>query len=529
MAFTEVARFATTTLRATATTATNTYTLPSAPASGQWIVVALYTNQGIIPAVLGITGQNNYVSAVSCGSVALPLLEGALLTTINTPTVFAAPYASGMTTTLSVTWSNNLPATTLGVAVLIFSGASTTTGSMAFRQSNGAFDGAGDTTFGLTQAQGSSGRVSWTQSNAAIPTNYDNQQQPFIAAIADTNVPTSATLQLARTATLFGVTSNSSGQLYQLGGTPGTLAISSATSVYNPAGATAYGVIYGTYGNFTFSYTGISGNNLTGCVATGLGVFAQAPSYAPIMLAGTSGVTITAILNTTSATVPNLNGFLTGSTSYTSGTATANGHVQIGIGGTGTVPARLHLIGGSNNSGAIKQTAYAIQRINGSNATNGGGLIYTFAPAVRTLTRVSSASRIMTAKALKEYVWSRLASAALVRSPRALKTNTFNRSSQATYVRAATAIKSMTFRRSASATMNYAVSSSKSRTFGRRAIATTVGIGQKIVDIFVKSHPGTVTSDFKTASVTGKSQTASVVGDFKTASVSTKVKFLVKD
>lgn len=45
----------------------------------------------------------------------------------------------------------------------------------------------------------------------------------------------------------------------------------------------------------------------------------------------------------------------------------------------------------------------------------------------------------------------------------------------------------------------------------------------------VISHPGTVTGDFKTASVMGKSQTASVVGDFKTASVSTKAKFLVKD
>jgi hypothetical protein len=586
MAFTEVARLATTTVRASSTTATNTYTLPSAPASGQWIVVALYTNQGIIPTGL-ITGANNIVYSVTCGSIGLNVLEGSTTTGVQDPTVYAAPYASGMTTTLSVRWGNNIAATTLGVAVLIFSGASTTTGSMAFRESNGAFDGAGNTTFGATGAQGSSGVITWANSNNAIPTNYETQQEPFIAAVVDTNVPTSATLQLARSAGSFGVVSNSSGQLSQLGGTPGTLPISSGTGVYNPAGGTAYGVIYGKLGNFTFSYTGVSGNNLTGAVATGIGAFGLADSYAPIMLAGTSVVTITAILNTNSATVPNLNGFLTGSTSYTSGTASANGHVQIGIGGAGTVPARLHLMGGSNVGGYLKQTAYAVQRIHGSNVTNGGGFIYTFAPATRTLTRTSSASQTMAS--FFRRTWSRLASAVSTRSAQALKVYATNRTAQATHVRAASVGKIANFvrtakathvraanalklrfatkqakathvraaravrqrflnrqvsatqvvsasvtkrvnlTRQASATVNYAISSSKSRTLVRRAVATTVGAARALQFIVTKTHPGTVTGDFKTASVTGKSQTASVVGDFKTASVSTKAKFLVKD
>jgi hypothetical protein len=43
------------------------------------------------------------------------------------------------------------------------------------------------------------------------------------------------------------------------------------------------------------------------------------------------------------------------------------------------------------------------------------------------------------------------------------------------------------------------------------------------------SHPGTVTGDFKTASVKTAWSVASVTSDFKTASVSTKAMFLVKD
>jgi hypothetical protein len=43
------------------------------------------------------------------------------------------------------------------------------------------------------------------------------------------------------------------------------------------------------------------------------------------------------------------------------------------------------------------------------------------------------------------------------------------------------------------------------------------------------SHPGTVTGDFKTASVRTAWSVASVTGDFETASVITKAMFLVKD
>jgi len=409
MAFTENARATGTQTLTFETAGTLTLTLNAAPAAGQWIVVAVYSNRGS-PS----SWPTSTIGNIQCGTQTLTLLDAG--TTGTGPYIVASPYVSGMTTSITIPWNNfDYSTAVLGACALVFTGASTVTAPVAanyaYRQTTGAglFDGGGTNTFGSGATAGVSGVVSWANSNNAIPTNYDSQNQPFIAAIVDTNVPTSTTLQLARSAGLFGVVS-SGGLLYAaFSNNPGTLAINSSTGVYNPAGGTAYGVIYGTYGNFTFSYTGVSGNFLTGAVASGLGIFAQGPSYAPIMLAGTSAVTITSILNTTSATVPNLNGFLTGQSSYTfSPTASGNGHVQIGTGGTGTVPARLHLMGGTNNAGYTKQTAYGVQRINGSVATLGGGTIYTFAPATRTLTRTSSVSRFLSTSLRRSKLYNRL-------------------------------------------------------------------------------------------------------------------------
>jgi hypothetical protein len=133
-----------------------------------------------------------------------------------------------------------------------------------------------------------------------------------------------------------------------------------------------------------------------------------------------------------------------------------------------------------------------------------------FVKKIANLVRIAKATRTSVAK--------------VFRTP-----NIFTRSANATQVVSASVVKQVSLTRRASATVNYAISSSKSRTFARKAIATAVAVGRLVIAISTKTHPGTVTSDFKTASVTGKMQTASVVGDFKTASVSTKAKFLVKD
>ena len=394
MAFTEISRLASTAAAASAGSRTAIFILSSAPAAGQWIAVALYTNRGNIPSTV-VSGSNNQVTSVTCGSVALSVIDSPTASGQTSPTLYAAPYQAAMTTTVSVTWSNTVASTTLGFVAMVFSGADTTntTGYANFRTvaSTGAFDGGGSSTFGAGYAAASSGVTTWTNSSDAIQTNYGDQQQPYIAAVVDTNVPTSSTLQVVRACSVFGRLADSSGNVYAAFGTPGTLPINSTSGVYNPAGALAYAVGYGNYGNFVFTYTGISGGSLTGCaLLNGDQDYTRAyiDSYGPIMLAGTSAVSMTAILNnsTTSAWIGS---FTTGrSSAYANATqgTTLNGHVMVGVGGTGTTPARLHLIGGYASNGRKNQSAYSVGRIGGTTLTNGGGVIYTMVPSTRTIT-----------------------------------------------------------------------------------------------------------------------------------------------
>jgi hypothetical protein len=209
------------------------------------------------------------------------------------------------------------------------------------------------------------------------------------------------------------------------------------------------------------------------------------------------------------------------------------------MGGTGTVPARLHLMGGSNVGGYLKQTAYAVQRINGSVLTNGGGFIYTFAPATRTLTRTSSASQTMasffrrtwsrlasaistgSAQALKVYAANRTARATHVRAASVSKIANFVRTVKATHVRAANALKlrlvtkqakatqvvsasvtkQVSLTRRASVTVNYAIRSSKARTLVRRAVATTTSVGKLAWNVNFRTHPGKMTIGITRASM----------------------------
>jgi len=587
MAFTEISRQTGTVVRVSATTATDTKNLSVTPTTGQWVAVALYTNQGIISAFSGV-GANSVVTAVTCGSVSMLLLESGVSTSINAPTVYIAPYQTGMSTAINVTWANGVASTTLGIAIIVFTGPLTgaTSGYAQFRYStpgtNGAFDGSGNdgAGFGLTQAGATSGIVSWASSASGIPTSYDTQGEVFICA---TSATSSFNVNQPRQFGLFGAAVDNSGNLTTLGQATGTVVINNATTVVT----SGKGVIYSPSGNFVFTYTGTNTvtNTLTGCTTTAPST-ALIPGYCQLMLSNNGTSTITAVLPTTSLTSGTLGGFQTGNSTAYSGASTANGHVQVAITG-GATPARLDLMLGSNISGLTSVKAYGNLKISGSNIPVGGGFIYTMVPPTRTMTRTSSASRTMTS--FFRRTWSRLASATFNISANALKTvgrkrsasATSNRSARdtrtvnavrvakATHVRAANVNKfanlirvarathiravmvgkfrsvtkqakatqvvsasitrQVTLTRRANATMNYAISSSKSRTFVRKAVATVIAVGRSIITVSTKTHPGTVTSDFKTASVTGKSQAASVVGDFKTASVSTKAKFLVKD
>jgi len=449
MAYTEIARLATTTVRSSAQTATNTYTLPSAPASGQWIVVALYTSQGIIPTLLAGAGFSQYAVSVTCGSVGLSLVETSFLTSIQTPTVFAAPYTAGMTTTLSVRWQNTIAATTLGVVSLIFSGAYTgsTTGYADFRTTtNGSFDGAGDATFGLTQAQGLSGIIPWAQSNAAIPTQYDSQQEPFISAMflsASNNTPPIKTLNGSAS-----VVNNSGVYNVTTDGWPnqGQLLISDVTSMYNGAGQI---VINSPSGNFVASYTGTIGaglNLLTGVTTTAAALGASMPSGTMVECPLNVNNTIASILPTVSASSGVLGGFQTKS------------NVAV-IFVTGTV-GRLVLIAGQNTPGKTRQSAYGHLRISGANLAVGGGVIYTFVPATRTLSRSSTASRNLSSLAVRIRTLFRSANATLVRAAKISKALALT--SKATVVRAAVSARQAALNRSVRAAIVQAGRETKS-------------------------------------------------------------------
>ena len=564
MAFTEIARQSSTVIRSTVQTGvTDSRFLSAVPTTGQWVVTALYTNQGFIDG-FGLGGANSTVNSVKCGTVTMSLLESGLSSGTYSPTVYIAPYQSGMTTAIYVNWTNSIANTTLGIASVVFTGSVTgiTSGYADFRTSstNGVFDGAGDSTFGFTQASAFSGVINWAKSATGIPTNYDIQGEVFIAATTS-SIATGVNLPKQNNV-LFGAVVESSGNITTAFATSGNFQLNNTTG----ASTSGKGIIFSPSGNFVFSYTGVSGAVLTGCTTTAP-VGTYIPTYCQVMLPGTTTATgtITGIFPTTSTTSGTLGGFQTGNSALYTGASTANGHVQVSLTG-GSAPCRLDLMLGSNVSGALTIPAYANLKI-GASTPVGGGFIYTMVPTVRTMTRTAKASRTMTSFFRRK--WERLASAVSNRSANSLKTVTANRSSSATHVRAANVGKIANFIRAAkatyvraanvlklrlvtkqakatqvvsasvtkrvsitrrtSATMNYAISSSKSRTLVRRVIATTVGAGRAVIQTFTKTHPGTVTGDFKTASVKGKSQTASVVGDFKTASVSTKAKFLVKD
>jgi len=567
VAFTEISRQSSTVVRTTIQTGvTDTRNLPTTPSTGQWLVVALYTNQGIIPRSF-ISGANNQVTVVTCGTVTMSLLEESLSTGINAPTVFIAPYQSGMSTAINVTWSNGIASTTLGLAMMVFTGPLTgaSSGYNQFRYSgpgtNGAFDGSGNdgAGFGATQASATSGVITWASSASGIPTSYDTQGEVFICA---TSCTSSFNVNQPRQFGLFGAGVDGSGNVTTLGQATGTVLINNATTVVS----SGKGVIYSPSGNFVFTYTGTNTtlNTLTGCTTTAP-TTALIPGYCQLMLSTNGTSTVTAVLPTTSLTSGTLGGFQTGNSTAYSGASTANGHVQVAITGGGT-PARLDLMLGTNISGLTSVKAYGNLRISGSNIPVGGGFIYTMVPFTRTMTRTSSGNLVRASRAVRAYLWNRLAMTTTVRAGRALKSlgfnrqakttavwassvskianfvrvakatrinvakafrtpNIFNRSAKATQVNATTITRQVNVTRTAKATVVYAIGTSKSRTLIRRAVATAVGLVRAVGITTFHPGAGTAHGAFRTASAHGRVSTASVSGDFTTASAKGKVVF----
>lgn len=568
MAFTEISRQTGTVVRTTATTATDTRNLSSPPAAGQWLVIALYTNQGVISAYSG-TGANSLVNSVTCGTggtaVSLSLLESGLVPSLNAPTVYIAPYQSGMTTAMNINWTNGVAATTLGLAAMVFTGPVTgaSSGYAQFRYStpgtNGAFDSSGYDAngFGLTQAGASSGIISWAQSASGVLTNYDKQGQVFIAASTST---LSFNVNQPRQFGLLGASVDGSGNVTTLGQATGTVLINNATTVVS----SGKGVIYSPSGNFVFSYTGTNTtlNTLTGCTTTAPST-ASIPGYCQLMLTPNATSTITAVLPTNSLTSGTLGGFQTGNSTAYSGASTANGHVQVTMNPGGT-PCRLDLMLGSNISGATSVKAYSNLKISGSNVPVGGGFIYTMVPPTRTMTRTSSVTQVVSS--LFRRTWTRVSSALRISSAKDSKSvsklikavrlpiatiarltalkrsltalNVFRvvggrvvdrrRTASTSSVVTATVTRQAVFKRTTSATATYTISSSKIKTVTRRVSAGFVAAANLVREIISHSHTGDLEIDFVVPTVTVSRNLPSVEGSITTADVSISAKILGK-
>ena len=399
MPFTEIGRITGSGTLTTGATGTFNLTLSTAPASGTWVVAAYYTNRGAV----GVAGT---INSVTCGTIGLTQIEPG---STNIPALWGSPWRSGMSTTLATNWTETAGGTTnLYCCSLVFSGATTTiTGpsAFAFRQTTGqgSFDGAGGNTYGNVGTTDSAGVITWTNSSGNIPTSYDTQQEPFIAAFYNNAATTNLTTPKQLNAT-FSASVTAGGFLTTAFQTPGVVLTTSTTNV----AASGKGVIYAPSGNFVFNYIAAPlAGVLSGCT-TSAPVGTTIPTSAQLMLPINFSANILEITPSTSSATGTLGGFQTGNVSYT-GTSTANGYVQIGIAG-GTTLGRLTLIGGSATNGAAKTAAYGQLRIGGTGVSIGGGFIYTFVPSVRTLTRASRVISSLTDSLSRKKLWNRVTS-----------------------------------------------------------------------------------------------------------------------
>lgn len=524
MAFTETARVSGTVTRSTIQTATNNFTLSAAPASGQWVVVAIYSDRGAIAP-----------NVVQCGTNVLGLIQ---VGSTNVPYIYGSEYESTMTTTIAVNWTNSVASTVLGVVALAFSGGGYTTGVGAgsncdFRLSTptGAFDGGGTNTFGSGGATTSTGIATWTNSNNAIQTNYDAQRQPFICALWNTSAVNIALTR--QNNSLFPAVVDSSGNVTTAFGTTGNVQLNSSTTGLQTTNGAV--VFLTPSGNFVVNYTSLSGTNLVGCT-TSAPSGTVIPAYCQMLGHPNATNTVAIVLASASRTSGTLNGFQTGNATY-SGASTQNGYVQLNV--TGSVSGRLTLMGGASTNDALKQSAYAVLNVGGSITPTGGGAIYTLIPTTRTMTRLGVVSRTLIARAVKVRTYARNALSSQTRIGRAVrtvaslkssvanalriplltKTRALQRVSAASQVNVASVTKTRQFVRATNVSVTYTIASSRSRTYARRAIATAVATARVAQQVFFRPRAGTVTGDFKIAGGRAAFQTAQLEGTFDTANV----------
>ena len=548
---------------------TLTLTLSAAPTTGQWLFVAITTNDHntMAPQV-----------PIKCGTVTLSTLEygSTIVPASRVPYVTGSPFQSGMSTSITIPWTNGSGAGRGIYACAIVIGGLATTPTSAFAHlksynANGLFDGtSGSYDIGTTNSNGNDGaffNVLTFTNSAGIQTSYDSQKQPFVLATWQTGATTAPS-------TLNGAATIASGVITTSGQSSGTVVLLSAAT-YGTTG-TAY--LLTTSGVCPFTWTGKSGNNLTGCSISG----GSASGFYNFSLVTGTGASINhpVLIQTSSITAAQpINGWQMGTN------ASTGIGVNITTAGVSGVQAAGQLTLSFGQAGGLSTTpAYLITEA----VTAAGAVLLTAVPSTRTMTRNSNASQVLpnlvtkalnlvrTAKAahiriasevkrayylvvsaalavladydiktvnrprtavvtasfasgvVKATKYVRRASQAVLAPVQATRTLMIRKTAKATSFQAVSVTKSLVRTRYGVATATYAISSSKSRTFTRRAVATTVALA-RVAKSYIRfvSHPGYVTVSFTAASVRSSFDVASVGGDTETASVTTRAEPLV--
>jgi len=412
-------------------------TITQTPAATYWITVALIPNDI----------ANCSTTSITCGTIPLTQLDpGYTADGISyIPEVWGAPFQTGMSTTITVNWSNSSAptSTTMYAVALGWSGAaSTPTANYAnFRTnvSGGLIDGASGTQpIGGAATNGavdSAGVINLN--NPIVDTSYDAQFQPYVLAV----IMRGSQIINNTTTVLSGVgASVVNGVLTSSGAPSGTLYVNVAGTNALVSGTIA--IVGSGGGNVPFSYTSSSPGTLSGCTVPSASDFYTSTTI-PVnaittYIAGSGSNILLSNAPTLSAC---------GKGGFSSGTV-----YQISTTGGTLGNGRLAFTGGAS-TGLTSTSAYVLLRASRGGNGTGGAVLLTFVPATRKLTRTSSTT--------------------LSRTVQTIKTAIFRRRPTATQPVAATVIRTKTLKKGIRVSASYAIGVSKKSTFTRRAIAST--------------------------------------------------------
>ena len=372
----------------TAGSGTLTLTLPtSAPSAGQWVFVAFMGND---PA-------NVKPSVAKCGTVNLDLVDaGYVLTGSRVPVLYGAQMPStGMTQSITITWTNTAGVSRSMYASAIVIGGAVTSGYTAFSVHSkyyntlGLYDGTSNgldvgtlASNGVTQATGSV--LSWS-SSAGIATSYDAQKQPFV--LATWNGTGAAGYTAAQT--INGATTIINGQPTTSGKAAGTITLTSAsTYTVTPV------YIMTPNGVCPITYSGVSGNDLVNCSVYG-GSASGFYNYATNLNGAGVSINYPMLIQTASPTAAQpLNGWQMGIN------ATTGRGSSIGTAGVTGVQAQGQLtLSFGQSSGLSSTPAYLVT----SGAANPcGAVLVTLIPSTRTMTRQIVSTLVRNASMIRQ-------------------------------------------------------------------------------------------------------------------------------